>query len=302
MNKEQTAIERLKLASEMSFAYYGKPLLITTSGGKDSDVCLTLVQHSGIPYEVLHSHTTADTPQTVRHVREQFRKLELSGVSCSIRYPVYRGVRTSMWRLIPMKLMPPTRIHRYCCAIMKETGGRSRMITTGVRWSESASRKANRGIFESMPKDKARKIILNNDNDDIRQLFEHCSLKAKRTCNPIIDWEDSDVWDFIRSYHIQTNPLYECGFHRVGCIGCPMAGKQRYFEFHMFPQYEIMYRHAFARLVEERKRQGKCDAGSSWETAEGVWHWWMQEDENQLTFQDYLDEVSRVKTFDAEEQ
>lgn len=52
------------------------------------------------------------------------------------------------------------------------------------------------------------------------------------------------------------NPLYEMGFYRVGCIGCPMAGKQRYREFQIFPTYEREYRHAFAKMLDLRKRQG----------------------------------------------
>lgn len=32
MDKEQKAIERLRLAAEMPETYYGKPLIVTTSG------------------------------------------------------------------------------------------------------------------------------------------------------------------------------------------------------------------------------------------------------------------------------
>ena len=57
MDLEHRAIERLRLAAEMSETYYGQPLVITTSGGKDSDVCLYLAAASGIRYEVMHNHT-----------------------------------------------------------------------------------------------------------------------------------------------------------------------------------------------------------------------------------------------------
>lgn len=57
------------------------------------------------------------------------------------------------------------------------------------------------------------------------------------------------------------NPLYEMGFYRVGCIGCPMAGKQRYREFQIFPTYERAYRHAFAKMLDLRKKAGRqCDS------------------------------------------
>jgi hypothetical protein len=80
---EQKAIERLKVASDMSLRLYKQPLVITYSGGKDSDVLLHLAQASGIQFEVLHSLTTADAPETVYHVRDTLKSL-LTGI-CSRR-------------------------------------------------------------------------------------------------------------------------------------------------------------------------------------------------------------------------
>lgn len=36
---------------------------------------------------------------------------------------------------------------------------------------------------------------------------------------------DDDVWDYTHSEHLPINPLYCEGQKRVGCIGCPMAGR-----------------------------------------------------------------------------
>lgn len=225
MDKEQAAIARLKEAALMSETYYQKPLVVTTSGGKDSDVCISLALAAGIDFEVQHNHTTADAPETVYHVRETFRRLEDKGIKCTINWPTYKGAPVTMWSLIPKRLMPPTRIVRYCCQILKEGAGKGRMITTGVRWAESAKRKT-RGVYETLTSDISKRITINNDNDDKRKLFENCRLQAKRVCNPIIDWSDSDVWDYIDAEHINITPLYQCGFSRVGCVGCPMAGKK----------------------------------------------------------------------------
>ena len=57
MDLEQKSIERIKMASEMSLHHYGKPLICTYSGGKDSDVMLELFKRSGVPFEVHNSHT-----------------------------------------------------------------------------------------------------------------------------------------------------------------------------------------------------------------------------------------------------
>ena len=107
MDKEQKAIERLKEAANMSLSYYGKPLIIVYSGGKDSEVLLELARRSGINFEVNHSHTSADAPQTVYHIRKVFKALEEQGIKCGINYP-----KMSMWQLIIHKCFPPTRLIR----------------------------------------------------------------------------------------------------------------------------------------------------------------------------------------------
>lgn len=90
------------------------------------------------------------------------------------------------------KGIPPTRLVRYCCAILKETGGKNRAIATGVRRAESTKRRS-KGIIETYSSNLSNRIVLNNDNDDKRQIVEHCQLQGKIIFNPICDWSDSDV-------------------------------------------------------------------------------------------------------------
>lgn len=288
MDLEQKSIERLKMASDMSIRYYGLPLVITVSGGKDSDVCLELAKRSGIPFEVQHSHTTVDAPQTAHHIRKLFYQLELSGVKCKIEYPFFKGKRITMWSLIPIKRFPPLRQKRYCCQILKETACRNRLLTTGVRWAESNQRKS-RGELEAAGRRKAdavifndslsdyeeltfnQGIVLNNDNHTKRQIIENCEMQAKTICNPIIDWSTESIWRFIRSEDISVNELYECGFSRVGCIGCPLSNKGRYKEFRMFPTYKKAYISAFDRMLENMSHKG------NWKNGNDVFRWWMQD-------------------------
>lgn len=104
MDLEQSAFEALRFASAQSLKLYEQPLVITYSGGKDSDVLLHLAGKSGIPYEVLHSLTTADAPETVYHVRDTFRRMEEKGVKCTIdTHRTPDGKRVTMWNLIPKK-------------------------------------------------------------------------------------------------------------------------------------------------------------------------------------------------------
>ena len=272
MDLEEKAVLRLQEGVRMSRQLYGMPLMITYSGGKDSDVIAELaIRH--LPhddFEIVNSHTTADAPETVYYIRRRFAEWEGKGVQCRIEHPKYKGKRTSMWDLIPQKLLPPTRLARYCCAVLKEAKGKGRMIATGVRWEESIKRR-NRGIYEAITPSKKDRVILMNDNDD-RQLLESCIKQNSRVVNPIIDWDETDVWGYLRDADCNGNPLYQCGYKRVGCIGCPMAGgKGQIHEFSMYPKYRQMYVHAFDRMIEVIKARGK---ETKWESGEDVMEWW----------------------------
>ena len=86
--KIERSQKALRLAADMSKAYYGEPLIITYSGGKDSDVLLYLAEGCLNPddFEVLNSHTTVDAPETVYHIRDTFKRLNAKGVKTTIDY------------------------------------------------------------------------------------------------------------------------------------------------------------------------------------------------------------------------
>ncbi|MBQ8965882.1 phosphoadenosine phosphosulfate reductase family protein [Ruminococcus sp.] len=283
--KEQKAIDRLR-----AFEPNDEPYYLAYSGGKDSDAILILAELAGVEFEAVHNHTTVDAPETVYYVR--------SKPNVKVNYP-----DISMWQLIVKKLMPPTRIVRYCCSYLKERAGTGRTVVTGVRQAESASRRERSGLVNILGKPKTAQkkaeelgaqyavnkqggLVLNNDNDEARQLVEHCHLQHKVMVNPIVDWTEADVWEFLSHYGCRSNPLYECGFTRIGCIGCPMASKTaRYKEFAIYPKYKENYIRAFDRMLEHRKELGK-PASKGWETGLDVFRWWLEEDFRQITFDD----------------
>ena len=171
---EHTAMERLRLASSMSLKLYKQPLLLTDSGGKDSAVICRLAENAGIPFEICHSHTTADAPETVYHVRKRAKEYEARGIIYTIRYPTYKVQRTSMWALIPQKLMPPTRVMRYCCDVLKESTGKNRWL------SFLRQRRVHPNIQKSAPSSKhGRRPSLKSTTPTVRR-----SLQGIRSCPP----------------------------------------------------------------------------------------------------------------------
>lgn len=280
MDLEQRSIERIKLAALMSEQYYDAPLICTYSGGKDSDVMLELFKRSGVDFTVTSCHTTVDAPQTVYHIREKFKELEEQGIKSIITYPLFKEKRTSMWALIEQK-GAPTRMHRWCCQIFKETNSSNKMVATGVRWEESTKRAA-RKEYEALGKTSKEcqsatyeDIILANDNVNKRQIIERCELKGAVVANPIIDWKNKDIWEFIRSEKIKYNPLYDMGYSRVGCIGCPMSSySKRCKEFSDFPKYRDNYIKAFDRFINKKEKEGSI---SRYKTAQEMFDWWMED-------------------------
>lgn len=294
------AIEKLRLAAKMSEQYYGKPLIIAYSGGKDSDVLLELARMSGIKYELINSHTTVDAPETVYHIREVFAAERAGGGTATILYPTYKGEPTNMWKLIVRKTAPPTRISLYCCEVLKEQNTPNRITALGVRRDESL-RRSQRQDFELLG--SKMRYMKGFSYEHTAEVYEEaqtrdevwdCKLisaakeKANMSVNPIIDWKTGDVWDFIREYGIKYNPLYDRGYDRIGCIGCPMASKKEIAkELNDYPKYKENYIRAFDRLIKKRKERGMV---CKWETGEYVFRWWTQDDtiKGQITIAEWL--------------
>jgi phosphoadenosine phosphosulfate reductase len=256
--KIQISIERLKLFEQVALQTSDEGFYLAYSGGKDSDVILKLAEMAGIKFKAYHNLTTVDPPELVEKIKQDGR--------ITIVKP-----QLTMWQLIVKKKYPPTRLARYCCQVLKEGGGNGRFVVTGVRWAESARRKNNRNVIET----NAYKSYCNkvNDNHEGLQLLENCRIRSKHILNPIIDWNDEDVWDFIRHHKVNYCKLYDEGFKRLGCIGCPLGGqKNQLKQFTRYPKYKEQYIRTFEKMVEARKESG---LKTEWNTGEEVFHWWV---------------------------
>lgn len=134
------------------------------SGGKDSVVCKALLEMSGCKYDATYRVTTVDPPELVRFIKTQHPdvKREVPRYPETYRNPKLAGKPITMWNLIPEKLMPPTRLVRYCCSSLKESGGDGRLTVTGVRWAESINRKKNQGPITIASKKAAKELKENS--------------------------------------------------------------------------------------------------------------------------------------------
>lgn len=211
---------------------------VAFSGGKDSLCVYWLTKLAGVKCDYHYNFTTVDPPELVQFVRT-FEDVE-------IHHP---GTQKTMWALIVKKRMPPTQIVRYCCTMLKESGGKDRLKVLGVRAEESSKRKG-RSV-----------VLLNSPLGSVVNLIYH--------------WTEYDVWQFIACNLIDYCSLYDEGFDRLGCVGCPMGrnkGMER--DFKRWPLYREAYVRAFDRMLAKRRQDG---LPTQWQTGEDVLHWWMYE-------------------------
>lgn len=303
IDKVELALKRIKLG-----ALSIEPLYVCYSGGKDSKVLRRLMEMSGVAHELHYNLTTVDHPSVVREILD-----DKNIIVDKQRYS--NGKQKTMWNLIVAKKMPPTRLCRYCCAELKEGGGKGRICITGVRKAESLNRKLNGGEVKIINGVKAQKtmienkiegnfdltpkggIVMNLDNNENRRLVEQCYRTNKTIINPIIDWTDEDIWEFSKVENIQQSGLYkQCGgrYNRLGCIGCPMASlEEKLLAFAEYPKIKQAYINAFDRMV---KNYGDKSAKFDWYDGQAVFDWWLYgnkntTDDNQLSMQELIDNL-----------
>lgn len=282
LEKEKRAITYLRTFQPEEDPYY-----LCYSGGKDSDCIRILAQLAGVRCDIVHNLTTVDAPETMQYIK-------------TIPEVQIETPKLSMWDLIEKKQMPPTRKMRYCCTELKEIGGKGRLKITGVRWAESPRRKENGGLVKIIGKPKTTQkkaeesgieysqgkmggLILNQDNAESRRFVEQCYRTTATLLNPIVDWTDVDVWEFLGHYGCKSNPLYQCGMKRIGCIGCPLAGYKKMKEgFARYPKYKQAYTRAFDRMLLARIESGKETREDQWENGEEVMRWWLGEREENV--------------------
>ena len=140
--------------------------------------------------------------------------------------------------------------------VLKEYGGSGRLVVTGIRSQESYKR-SKRKMVETCFKDKTKRYI-----------------------NPIIDWSETDVWDFIHQQGLKYCRLYDEGYKRIGCILCPMQTKKgKLRDAERYPKFYKVYLLAFKKMIEHRHYSGlEC----KWKDPQEVMDWWIYELSKQL--------------------
>ena len=225
------------------------------SGGKDSQCLYHLAQMAGVKFKAHMQITTLDPPELMRFVRTNYPDVEL------------HRPEINFYKLIVKKKMLPLRHVRYCCAYLKEQAGAGTVTLIGIRAAES-TRRAKRNELETL--NGKYHGSYDQFNRDKEQDFQCVNGKDKIMLSPIFRWTDADVWNFIRSNGIKYCKLYDEGYHRIGCMFCPMAPvKSKAMDRKRYPGVERAIKRSIQTLI---------DTGSYCEyhaTADEIFDWWV---------------------------
>ena len=247
--------EKLALAYDPENGYYN-----TFSGGKDSQCLYHIVKLAGVKHKTHMNLTSVDPPEVIRFVKTQYPDVDLIKPEKSIyQYAVDK------------KILPTIRV-RWCCEKFKESAGAGKVALIGIRHAES-TRRAKRNEVEI----NNRKFSGNLDElDDYRKSRNEqkrgrkpkgyrevtiVNATGERTLgcirgkeslliSPIINWTDDDVWNFLNTLGITHCELYDQGWHRIGCIGCPMSSaKQKILENERWPHVKRNWIKAIKAII-----------------------------------------------------
>ncbi len=199
--------------------------------------------------------TSVDPPEVIRFVRKHYPEVVLI------------KPKTSIYNLAIEKQILPSMKVRWCCSEYKEAAGAGKVTLIGIRHQES-SRRAKRkeveissrkysgtleGLEEYRQKIAASKSQstrkrrgktapreekdVNITNATEERTLGCISGKESLLISPIIHWTERDVWEFLTNVvRVPHCELYDQGFRRIGCIGCPMSNfRQKIIENQRWP-------------------------------------------------------------------
>lgn len=233
--------EKIALNYDAENGYY-----LAFSGGKDSQALFHMTQLAGVKFCGHMNLTSVDPPEVIRFVKKNYPEVELIKPGKSI-----------FQHAIEKQILPTMRV-RWCCAEYKETAGAGKVTLIGIRKAES-SRRAKRneveinnrkfsgdldGLDEYRQEQRAKRARrkskeqgVNITNADDEQTLGCIHGKESLLISPIIYWTEKDVWEFLNDVvRVPHCSLYDEGWHRIGCIGCPMSShRQKMIENKRYP-------------------------------------------------------------------
>jgi phosphoadenosine phosphosulfate reductase len=173
------------------------PATLASSLSAEDMVLADLIGRARLPLEIFVLDTGrlhGDTLDLVARIEARY------GIAVRIWQPQPRAVSEYEARFGRNAFYESVELRRQCCGIrkvepLKRALAGKRAWITGIRRDQTATR-AEVSIEET---DQAHGL---------------------KKFNPLADWNEDEVWSYIRRYEVPYNPLYDQGYRSIGCAPC----------------------------------------------------------------------------------
>lgn len=192
--KINSALELLRQASEL------QPAVFSTSFGAEDMVLLDLIRSGTLPISIFTLDTgrlPEETYQLMQQVDERYGRCvatyhpEAAALHALVAQQGVNGFYESVDK------------RKACCAVRKTEplaralAGKNAWVT-GLRAAQSVTRAS----------------LAAREWDGSHRLTKF---------NPLHDWSETDVWDYLRARDVPTNALHARGYPSIGCAPCTRA-------------------------------------------------------------------------------
>lgn len=159
----------------------------------------------------LNSPVKIFTLDTGRLHEETYRVMEDIRLKYHIEIEVYFPDRSQVERLENEKgfysFYDSLEARKECCTVRKveplnRALSKLHAWITGLRREQSLTRQA------------IQKVEIDHAHNEIIKI------------NPLLDWSEAQVWDYMRKHHVPYNQLFDRGFSSIGCAPCTRAIKR----------------------------------------------------------------------------
>ena len=223
----------------------GADLFVSSfSGGKDSQVVLDLVSRV-IPSEdfvVIYADTGYEIPPSL----DLYQKIEAYYIQ---KYPTLKFYTAKNHQSVLYywdKIGIPSRIHRWCCAVMK-----SAPLSMLVKELVKSEKQPKVMLFDGV---RAEESVNRASRLRIGKNVKHNNMVNIR---PILEWNNTEVYLYLLLHKLPFNQAYRKGLSRVGCAVCPYSsGWSEDLCNHLYPEATSPFLSKVMKSLEENKVTG----------------------------------------------
>ncbi|HKK61154.1 MAG TPA: phosphoadenylyl-sulfate reductase [Bacteroidales bacterium] len=188
---------------EYFLEYFGENITFATSLGAEDQVITDFIARTGKSASIFTLDTGRLFPETYDLLEETSKKY---GFKVDVYFPDRQKVE-SMVKEKGINLFYESVENRKMCCGIRKVESLQRAFSGKKAWISGLRKDQTVSRFFS-------KLV---EWDDVNNLIK---------LNPLINWTEKDVWEYIKDNNVPYNPLHKKGFVSIGCQPCTRAIKE----------------------------------------------------------------------------